>query len=156
MTNITESRVAESKVAESRVAETSVAESKLKEADPKLDWLTICNIQDIAKNTGVCADFNGKQVAIFHLIKHSASAGDSTENNGQSEVKAISNLDPFAKANVLSRGLITEKENQYFVASPLLKQEFCLTTGQCQQDDSVVITTYKSRISGDLVQLMEA
>jgi len=38
----------------------------------KKDWLTICNIQDIAKNTGVCADFNGKQVAIFHIKAPSA------------------------------------------------------------------------------------
>jgi nitrite reductase (NADH) small subunit len=116
-----------------------------------LDWLTICNINDIAKNTGVCADFNGKQVAIFHI----KTASTNEKTSSKSEVKAITNLDPFAKANVLSRGLITEKNQQYFVASPLLKQEFCLNTGQCQQDDSVVIATYKARIDGDLVQLME-
>jgi len=135
---------------------TNITEDKSKEAsglsNNKLDWLTVCNIKDIAKNTGVCADFNGKQVAIFHM----KTPNNSDVVDGKSEVKAICNLDPFSKASVLSRGLITEKDNQYFVASPLLKQEFCLTTGQCQQDDSVVITTYKSRISGDLVQLMEA
>ena len=109
----------------------------------KKDWLTICNITDIAKNTGVCADFNGKQVAIFHI-------------QSLSEVKAVCNLDPFSGANILSRGLITEKEGQHYIASPLLKQEFCLDTGQCQQDESVAIPTYKARIDGDLVQLMEA
>lgn len=118
----------------------------------KHDWLTICNIDDIAKNTGVCADFNGKQVAIFHM----KTPNNSDVVNGESEVKAICNLDPFSKASVLSRGLITEKDSQYFVASPLLKQEFCLDTGQCQQDDSVAINTYEARIDGDLVQLMEA
>jgi len=116
------------------------------------DWLTICNIEDITKNTGVCADFNGKQVAIFHMKR----ANDNDATNGGSEVKAVCNLDPFAKANVLSRGLITEKDNKYFVASPLLKQEFCLETGQCQQDESVAISTYKARINAGLVQLMEA
>lgn len=118
----------------------------------KHDWLTVCNIDDIAKNTGVCADFNGKQVAIFHM----KTSNNSDVVNGESEVKAICNLDPFSKASILSRGLITEKDSQYFVASPLLKQEFCLDTGQCQQDDSVAINTYKARINGDLVQLMEA
>ena len=122
-------------------------------SNTKKDWLTICHITDIAKNTGVCADFNGKQVAIFHLQK---SKGNEEFIREKSEVKAICNLDPFAKANVLSRGLITEKNSQYYVASPLLKQEFCLDTGQCQQDNSVTIATYKSRINDDLVQLMEA
>jgi nitrite reductase (NADH) small subunit len=117
-----------------------------------MDWLTICNINDIAKNTGVCADFNGKQVAIFHM----KTSSDNADTNRVSEVKAVCNLDPFAEASVLSRGLITEKESKYFVASPLLKQEFCLETGQCQQDDSVTINIYKARINGDLVQLMEA
>ena len=131
---------------------TNMSESKSKETDTNLDWLTICNIADIAKNTGVCAKFNGKQVAIFHIQV----TGTDETASGISEVKAIANLDPFAQANVLSRGLITEKNKQYYVASPLLKQEFCLNTGQCQQDDSVILTTYKSRIDGDLVQLMEA
>ncbi|MFT5756517.1 MAG: nitrite reductase (NADH) small subunit [Alteromonadaceae bacterium] len=143
---------------------TNIAEHKSKEANELTndlsngmsnknnDWLTICNIADIAKNTGVCADFNGKQVAIFHI----QTTGDDDTIRGVSAVKAVCNRDPFSQANVLSRGLITEKERQYYVASPLLKQEFCLDTGQCQQDNSIVITTYKSRIDGDLVQLMEA
>lgn len=111
----------------------------------KKDWLTICNIADIAKNTGVCADLNGKQVAVFHIQTASAS-----------EVKAVCNLDPFAGSNVLSRGLITEKDKQYFIASPLLKQEFCLETGLCQQDEGVSIPTYNARINNGLVQLMQA
>jgi len=122
-------------------------------SNAKKAWLTICKIADIAKNTGVCAELNGKQVAIFHIQAASFSRAD---NCRESEVKAICNFDPFAKANVLSRGLITEKNQQYYVASPLLKQEFCLDSGQCQQDETVVIPTYKVRINGDLVQLMEA
>ncbi len=118
----------------------------------KIDWLTVCKIEDITKNTGVCANFNGKQVAIFHMKK----AKDSDGIGGISEVKAVCNVDPFSAASVLSRGLITEKDNQFFVASPLLKQEFCLETGQCQQDDAIAINTYKARIDDELVQLMEA
>lgn len=137
---------------------------KTPESSQEIDWLTICNINDIVKNTGVCADFKGEQVAIFHiqtLINNIEVTAQSTEDNRQAskvlnrEVKAVANLDPFAKANVLSRGLITEKNNQYYVASPLLKQEFCLNTGQCQQDDTVSIKTYKARIVDDFVQLME-
>ena len=133
---------------------TNITENDTKQAN-KLStndkWLTICNIDDIYKNTGVCADFNGKQVAIFHI----KTANVNKNIRLISRVKAVSNFDPFAKANVLSRGLIIEKESEYYVASPLLKQEFCLNTGQCQQDASVTITTYQSRINDGLVQLME-
>ncbi|NRA20587.1 MAG: nitrite reductase small subunit NirD [Oceanospirillaceae bacterium] len=110
-------------------------------------WIDICKILDIPKNTGVCAHLQGEQVAVFHI--HSRS------NGAESQVKAVSNFDPFAKANVLSRGLITELDEKYSIASPLLKQQFCLDTGKCQQDDSVSIPIYESRINNGFVQLKE-
>lgn len=127
---------------------TSTIDTELKKMNNQIDWLTICNINDIVKNTGVCADFNGKQVAVFHLP--AANAGSN------SQVRAVCNLDPFAKANVLSRGLLTEKNQQHYIASPLLKQEFCLETGQCQQDENISIPIYNARIVNGLVQLAEA
>lgn len=111
----------------------------------KSQWIDICKLADIPPNSGVCAELNGNQVALFHL--------QSAANDGLSEVKAISNYDPFAKANVLSRGLITESNNQYFVASPLLKQQFCLDTGRCEQDSELHLVTYHARITGETVQL---
>ncbi len=109
------------------------------------NWVDICALSDIPPNSGVCADLNGEQVAIFHL-----------KSSSSNQVKAVSNFDPFSRANILSRGLVTETDNNHFVASPLLKQQFCLTTGQCEQDDSMSITTYQVRLTGELVQLREA
>jgi len=152
MTNIAENKSKEASGLSQDMSKEKLNENNSEISNKKNDWLTICNIADIAKNTGVCAEFNDKQVAIFHI----KTTGDEKSVSGISEVKAVCNHDPFAKANVLSRGLITEKDRKYYVASPLLKQEFCLDTGQCQQDESVAITTYKSRIYGDLVQLTEA
>jgi nitrite reductase (NADH) small subunit len=111
-------------------------------------WIDVCQLSDIPKNSGVCADLNGKQVALFHL--------NSKKLQQASEVKAVGNYDPFGRANVLSRGLITENDDNYYVASPLLKQQFCLTTGQCEQDELVTIPTYQARILDGLVQLREA
>jgi len=108
------------------------------------NWIDICALSDIPPNTGVCADLNGEQVAIFHL---------KTSGSSDSQVKAVSNFDPFSRANILSRGLITETQESHFVASPLLKQQFCLSTGQCELDESKNIVTYSVRIAGDLVQL---
>jgi len=107
------------------------------------NWIDICSLSDIPPNTGVCADLDGQQVAIFHL---------KTASN-DSQVKAVSNFDPFSRANILSRGLITETEDSHFVASPLLKQQFCLTTGHCELDESKNIATYAVRIDAGSVQL---
>lgn len=69
-------------------------------------WNTICKIDDIVPATGVCALLNGKQVAIFRP-RH------------DDRVYAISNIDPFFQASVLSRGLIAEHNGELWVASPL-------------------------------------
>jgi len=114
--------------------------------DSEINWVDICSLSDIAPNTGVCADLAGEQVAIFHL---------KTSNN-ESQVKAVSNFDPFSGANILSRGLITETDDSHYVASPLLKQQFCLNTGHCELDTGKNIATYQVRISGALVQLQGA
>jgi nitrite reductase (NADH) small subunit len=111
------------------------------------NWIDICKLQDIPRNTGVCADLQGKQVAVFHL--------QSVSTQGVSQIKAVANFDPFSKANVLSRGLITESGEKFSIASPLLKQQFNLDTGICEQDESVVITTFDARISQGFVQLKE-
>jgi len=111
------------------------------------NWIDICQLADIPCNTGVCAEHQGQQVAVFHIRARASDA--------QSQIKAVSNFDPFSKANVLSRGLITETEDRYRIASPLLKQQFCLDTGVCEQDENISINTFESRIHKGCVQLME-
>lgn len=126
---------------------TVVASKAQINADDTLDWVSVCKLADIEKNTGVCAEFNGEQVAIFHLYSDALAS--------KSDVKAVSNFDPFGQANVLSRGLITEKDANFHIASPLLKQEFCLESGRCLQDEAVVIPTYQARINQGVVELRE-
>ncbi|WP_036823585.1 nitrite reductase (NAD(P)H) small subunit, partial [Photobacterium sanctipauli] len=65
----------------------------------------ICNINDIIPGTGVCALVKGQQVAVFRP-------------SGEEKVFAISNMDPFARSNVLSRGMICEHQGELWVASP--------------------------------------
>ncbi|OUS24358.1 hypothetical protein A9R01_15890 ['Osedax' symbiont bacterium Rs2_46_30_T18] len=113
----------------------------------KAQWIDICQLHEIPPNTGVCADFQDQQVALFHLR--------SRRCDGESQVRAVANFDPFSRANVLSRGLITEQKDKYCIASPLLKQQFCLNTGLCEQDSSVSIPIFESRINQGLVQLRE-
>ena len=103
-------------------------------------WINVCQLNDITPNTGVCALVNGKQVAIFRP-------------RDNDEIFAIDNMDPFAKSNVLSRGLICEHDEQLWVASPLKKQRFNLTTGQCLENTVVSLATYKVRVNKDTVEI---
>jgi nitrite reductase (NADH) small subunit len=105
-----------------------------------LNWTTVCDLDDIAPNTGVCALFDEQQVAIFRIGK--------TE-----QVYAIDNVDPFGKASVLSRGLIGDCDGDIVVASPLYKQQFKLKNGQCIEDKSVKLKTFAIRAHRGQIQL---
>ncbi len=107
------------------------------------EWNDVCHINDIPSMSGVCALHQEHQVAIFNLNK----VGD----NG--EIRSISNFDPISKANVLSRGIVAEIDGRIVVSSPLLKQYFCLKTGECLQDESMNIPVYPVRIKNSRVQL---
>lgn len=103
-------------------------------------WLDICELDDIAPNTGICAKVEDKQVAIFRV-----SPGDA--------LYAVDNFDPIGKANVLSRGLLAHIGDKVTVASPLYKQHYCLQTGNCKEDDQARIPVYEARISGSRVEV---
>ncbi|MAD46672.1 MAG: nitrite reductase small subunit [Oceanospirillaceae bacterium] len=104
------------------------------------DWTTVCNLADIDPDTGVCALYNGEQVALFRW--------GSTET-----VYAINNFDPFGKANVLSRGIIGSVGERPVVASPLYKQHFDLSTGECLEDENVAVRHYQVKVENGVVLL---
>ena len=92
----------------------------------------VCNVDDIPRDSGVCALVEGKQIAIFRVGE---------ENN----LYAIDNLDPFSKANVLSRGIVGSKGGTPKVASPIYKQQFNLESGECIDDAEKSVSSYPIR-----------
>jgi nitrite reductase (NADH) small subunit len=100
----------------------------------------VCQIEDIIPGTGVCALVSGQQVAIFRPTAEEA-------------VFAISNTDPFARSNVLSRGLIVQHKDALWVASPLKKQRFNLATGECMEDERFNVKAFKSRVVKGAVEI---
>lgn len=108
--------------------------------DTVTTWVDVCSLDAIAPNTGVCALVAGAQVAIFRV------------GNGD-EVYALSNYEPFSKAFVLSRGIVGDRNGTLKVASPIYKQNFSLTTGECLDDETVKIPTFAVRVAGDRVQV---
>ncbi|GHA34757.1 nitrite reductase small subunit NirD [Photobacterium aphoticum] len=105
-----------------------------------MSFETICQISDIVPGTGVCALVNGEQVAVFRPTEAEA-------------VLAISNTDPFFQSNVLSRGLICEHQGALWVASPLKKQRFNLTTGECMEDARFSVKAYQARVVEGMVEI---
>lgn len=103
-------------------------------------WVNICNIDEILPQTGVCALLGHEQVAIFRPYH-------------DEQVFAISNIDPFFRASVLSRGLIAEHNGELWVASPLKKQRFRLSDGLCMEDESHSIAHFEVRVKDGQVQL---
>lgn len=106
-------------------------------------WQNICEIDDILPNMGVCALFQGQQVAIFRVLNP----------KGSEDLYAINNYCPFSASNTLSRGLVGSLEDRVVVASPLYKQHFDLTTGICIEDSSVNVNIYPVRLNGATIQL---
>lgn len=104
------------------------------------NWESVCQIDDLIDNIGICVLVNDKQIAIFRL-------------SGSSDLYAIDNHDPFSNANVLSRGMCGDLENQPVIASPIYKNHFNLKTGQCMEDESVKLETYGTRVVDGYVQV---
>jgi len=96
--------------------------------------ITLCGLSDLIPNSGICAEVDGQQIALFYLPSETP------------QVYAIGNWDPIGKANVLSRGIVGDVDGRLVVASPLYKQHFDLLTGDCLET-----TRYQLRLFCTLV-----
>ena len=102
-------------------------------------WQPVCTTDDLVANSGICSLVNGQQVAIFYIPSASPS------------LYAIGNWDPAGNANVLSRGIVADIGGALTVASPLYKQHFSLVTGQCLEDETLLVPVYEISQDGKQV-----
>ncbi len=103
------------------------------------DWVDVCAFDRLIPGRGVCALVGLHQVAVYRV--------------GADDVYALSNYDPFSRANVLSRGIVGSKGDRTKVASPVYKQSFDLETGECIDDPAVSVPTFEVRVSDGVVQV---
>ncbi|AYA42232.1 nitrite reductase small subunit NirD [Xenorhabdus nematophila] len=103
-------------------------------------WIEVCLPEDIVPGTGACALVGDQQVAIFRPVD-------------DEQLFALSNIDPFASASVLSRGLIVEHNGELWVASPLKKERFRLSDGFCLEDENYSIRSFPVRVNNGSVQI---
>lgn len=105
----------------------------------RTQWTAVCRYDDLIPERGVAALVDGHPVAVFRT------------HDGA--VHALSNIDPFSRASVLSRGIVGDRGGRATVASPIYKQVFELATGQCLDDQSVSVPTYPARVRGGVVEV---
>ena len=103
-------------------------------------WTRVCAVEDILPSTGVCTLVRGQQIAVIRP-------------GTDERIFALSNYDPFSKAFVLSRGIVGDKAGVIKIASPIYKQSFELSTGQCLDDPSICIPSYEVRVIHGQVEL---
>lgn len=99
-------------------------------------WTTACRYDYLIPNRGVgvlLAD--GSQAALFRLDDGS--------------LHAISNIDPFSGAAVMSRGIVGDRGGRPTVQSPIKKQAFALDDGVYLDDPEVSLPVYPTRLTAD-------
>ena len=99
----------------------------------------VCAVDAIPLEGGVAALVDGSAVAVFRSF--------------EGEVFALSNLDPFSGASVLSRGIVGTRGDAPVVSSPMYKQAFDLRTGACLDDAAVRVASYDIAVVDGVVHV---
>ena len=100
------------------------------------DWIDVCAVDDITPDTGVAVLIGDTQIAVVRVH-----VGD-----GDDQIFAVGNYDPFSRAFVIARGIVGDRGGVPKIASPIFKQSFDLSNGQCLDDANVRIPSYPTRV----------
>ena len=102
-------------------------------------WIPICSESQLIPNAGVAALLGEQQLAVFYVP-------------AKQQFFALDNLDPITGAQVMARGLIGNQGEQWYVASPLLKQRYCLHSGR-GLDDQATLSRWPVRCVNGMVEV---
>ena len=102
-------------------------------------YRSICPYDRLPVDRGVAALVDGEQVAVFRTH--------------DDELYAVSNLDPFSGAMVMSRGIVGSRGDRPTIASPVYKQVFDLATGVCLDDPGVRLRVPDVRVHDGVVEV---
>ena len=99
-------------------------------------WTAACRYDFLTPNRGVGVLLpDGAQAALFRLDDGS--------------LHAISNIDPFSGAAVMSRGIVGDRGGRATVQTPIKKKAFALDDGGCLDDPEVSLPVYATRVTAD-------
>ena len=107
-----------------------------------LTWTDVCAVDDIVPGTGVCALVANRHVAVFRV--------------GADRIFAIDNVDPRSGASVLARGLLGTSGGRVVVASPMYKNHFDLSTGECLEAPEQSVCSHGVRVDSGRISVAVA
>ena len=97
--------------------------------------VAVCPVSHLIGGRGVAALLpDGRQVAVYLV---------------DDEVYALCNIDPVARAAVMSRGLVGDRAGVPAVISPIGKQAYALADGRGLDDPTRGISVFPVRVAGD-------
>lgn len=103
-------------------------------------WHTVCDLAELEPLWAEAAVIEGIQIAIVRLP--------------DDRVYAVDHWDPRAGANVMARGIVGSAQGQPTLASPIFKQVYDLTTGQCiSEEEAPSLRTYPVDVVEGLVRV---
>jgi nitrite reductase (NADH) small subunit len=102
-------------------------------------WHSVCPVEDLEIAWGEAALVAGRQIALFRT--------------GSTEVFAVAHEDPATGAHVMARGILGSRGERPTIASPLHKEVYDLETGECFNTPGLAIATFRTRISGGMVEI---
>ncbi|MEV4900438.1 nitrite reductase small subunit NirD [Citricoccus sp. NPDC055426] len=105
-------------------------------------WQRVCPLDALEPLWAEAALVRGEQVALVRLPSD--------------EVLAVSHWDPQSEAFVMARGIVGSRDGTPTLASPLHKQVYDLSTGQCLSDPDLRIQTFPVRVRGRIVEVLAA
>lgn len=109
-------------------------------------WVRVCALSELEPGRGVAALVDGQQVAVFLLANATGEPA--------SMLRAVDNRDPVTGANVLARGILGSTGDLDYVASPMLKHRFDLTSGRCLDGTSPGVRVWPVRVWGNTVEVL--
>lgn len=97
--------------------------------------ISVCSVDTLIGGRGVAALLpDGRQVAVYLI--------------GET-VHAVCNIDPVARAAVMSRGLVGDRAGVPAVISPIGKQAYSLADGRGIDDPERGVSVFPARIAAD-------
>ncbi|GAA1821799.1 nitrite reductase small subunit NirD [Nesterenkonia flava] len=102
-------------------------------------WRQICPLGELEPMWGEAALVGSTQIALVRLP--------------DDRLFAVDHFDPYAKANVMARGIVGSRQGRPTLASPIHKQVYDLETGECLSEEGLRLRTYPVRVVRDHIEI---
>jgi nitrite reductase (NADH) small subunit len=104
-----------------------------------MTFLAVCPFDRLPVERPVCVLVRGQQVALVRTR--------------EGHLHAVDNLDPVSGAMVMSRGIVGSRSDRDVLVSPMHKQAYDLSTGECLDLPGVRLGVHDVRVVDGVVEV---